>query len=108
VKKADDLMRIAADRPALLIPLARCYAACAAGDPDASRAGQEVARMLQALGAAVRNGYRDAVILKTEPDFAPFRATPGFRALLDGLKATAKQAGRRDDAGTGGAAGAPR
>jgi tetratricopeptide (TPR) repeat protein len=85
-RNADDLIRTGADRPALLLPLARCFAACAAGESDPDRRRRDVARMLDALTAAIRQGYRDAVVLKTDPDFAPFRAEPAFRATVDGLR----------------------
>jgi tetratricopeptide (TPR) repeat protein len=92
-RKAEDLMRTAADRPALLIPLARCFAACAADEPDAALRQRRVARMLDALTAAVRAGYRDVAVLKTDPDLAPFRAEPAVRSLIDGLKPTTQQPG---------------
>jgi serine/threonine-protein kinase len=89
-RKADELMRTAADRPVLLIPLARCFAACAAGESDSGRRQRDVAQMLDTLNAAVRNGYRDIVVLKSDPDFAPFRNTPAFQALVDALKPSPK------------------
>jgi serine/threonine-protein kinase len=95
-RKAEELMRTAADRPALLIPLARCFAACAAGEPDAALRRRHVARMLDALAAAVRDGYRDVAVLKTDPDFAPFRAEPAFKVLIDGLKPTTLKPGKTD------------
>ncbi len=92
VRQADELVRTAADRPALLIPLARCFAACAAAEPDAARRQRDVARLLDALGAAVRNGYRDVVVLTSDPDFAPFRAAPDFQAIMQALEAGAEVA----------------
>jgi hypothetical protein len=86
MRQADELIRTAADRPALLIPLARCFAASAAAAPDAECRQRDAARMLDALGAAVRNGYRDVVVLKTDPDFAPFSAAPAFQAVMKALK----------------------
>jgi hypothetical protein len=92
-RKAEALGRTAADRPALLIPLARCFASCAAGEPDAALRQRQVARMLDSLASAVRCGYRDVAVLKTDTDFASFRAAPAFRALIDALKPTAKPPG---------------
>jgi tetratricopeptide (TPR) repeat protein len=88
--KAEELGRTAADRPALLIPLARCFASCATDEPDAALRQRNVARMLDTLASAVRCGYRDVAILKADPDFAAFRATPAFKALIDGLKPTSR------------------
>jgi tetratricopeptide (TPR) repeat protein len=86
LRKAEELLPVAADRPALLLPLARCFAACAARETDADRS-RDVGRMLDALGASIRQGYRDAVVLRTDSDFAPFRVEPAFRSLVDGLGA---------------------
>jgi hypothetical protein len=49
--------------------------------------------MLDALSAAVRDGYRDVAVLKTDPDFTPFRAEPAFKALIEGLKLTTQLSG---------------
>jgi hypothetical protein len=84
VRTAEELLPVAADRPALLLPLARCFAACAAGESGADRS-RDVRRMLDALGASIRQGYRDAVVLRTDSEFAPFRGEPAFRSLVDGL-----------------------
>jgi hypothetical protein len=84
VKKAEELLRANADRPAVLIPLARCFAACAvSGSADGHR---RRALALEALGAAIRNGYRDAVAIRTEPDFIELLSEPGFKSLVDGIK----------------------
>jgi serine/threonine-protein kinase len=85
-RKADELIRTAADRPALLIPLARSCAACASAEPDAGRHQREVAQMLDTLARAVRNGYRDIIVLKSDPDFTPFLAAPKFQAILAAIK----------------------
>jgi serine/threonine-protein kinase len=86
VRTVEGVARTAPDRPALLISMARCFAACAAGEADADRRRRDVARMLDTLGAAVRNGYRDVLVLTSDPDFAPFRATPAFQAVMEALK----------------------
>jgi eukaryotic-like serine/threonine-protein kinase len=97
-RKADELIRTAADRPALSIPLARCFAACAAGESDSGRRQRDVARMLEVLVAAIRNGFRDTVVLKTDPDFATFQAAPAFRDLVDGLEPKTKSSGQHENA----------
>jgi serine/threonine-protein kinase len=89
-RKGDEILRTASDRLVLLIPLARCFAACAAAEPDADRRRRDEARMLEALAAAVRKGYRDVVVLKTDPDFAPFRAAPAFQVMIQALKPSPK------------------
>jgi len=90
VRKAEEIFPGAALRPAVLLPLARCFAAAAAGEPDEERRRRDLSRMLDALGAAIRNGYHDSVALRTDPDFARFRNEPAFQALLDSVKSSAK------------------
>lgn len=47
--------------------------------PDADRA-------LTLLRQAVRDGFRDAATMETDPDLNPVRSRPEFTALLNGLK----------------------
>jgi hypothetical protein len=89
-RKADELLRTAAGRTAVALPLARCFAACAAADSDDALRHRDASRMLDLLGAAIRDGYRDAFVLRTDPDFVPFRSDLAFQALLDRLKPSAK------------------
>ena len=86
LKNAEALLKTNADRPAVLVSLARCFAACAAGatnDGDRRRAS---ALALDQLGAAIRNGYRDPVAIRTEPDFTALLSDAGFSKLVDGIK----------------------
>jgi serine/threonine-protein kinase len=83
LKTAEALMKTNADRPAILFPLARAFAACATSNDDRRHA---VGRALDALGAAVRLGYRDVVAIRTDPDFAGLRSEPNFQSLVDGIK----------------------
>ena len=41
---------------------------------------------LDALGAAIRNGYRDPVAIRTDPDFTALLSEPAFKNLVDGIK----------------------
>jgi tetratricopeptide (TPR) repeat protein len=86
LKKAEELLRTNADRPAVLLPLARCFAACAVGGAtDGDR--RRVSILAQdAVGAAVRDGYRDPVAIRTDPEFSQLLADPGFKSLVDGIK----------------------
>jgi len=90
VRKAEELFHAAALRPAVLLPLARCFAASAAGELDDKRRRRDLSRMLETLGAAIRNGYRDSVALRTDADFARFRNEPALQALLDSVKSSPK------------------
>jgi len=86
LKKAEELLRTNSDRPAVLLPLARCFAACAAGgsdDADRRRAGSLA---FDALRAAIRSGYRDPVAIRTDPDFTRLLSEPEFKSLVDGIK----------------------
>ncbi len=84
--KAEELLHKAADRPAILLPLARTFAACAASNPNAD-CRRDLSRMIDALATAIHHGYRDAVAMRTDPDLAPFQTESAFQALLDRLKA---------------------
>jgi tetratricopeptide (TPR) repeat protein/predicted Ser/Thr protein kinase len=84
--KAEELLHKAADRPAILLPLARTFAACATSEPDADRR-RDLSRMTDVLAAAVHHGYRDVVVMRTDPDLALFQTEPAFQALLHELEA---------------------
>ncbi len=83
LKLAEVLKTSNADRPAVLLPLARCFAVCTGSERQGRRAS---ALALDALGAAMRNGYRDVVVIRTDPDFAELLAEPGFQSLVDAKK----------------------
>jgi serine/threonine-protein kinase len=71
-----------ADRE-VLVEIAQCYAQCAAavpGEPALARQYREKAH--EALTQALAQGYKDLVILETEPDLDALRDQPTFRALL--------------------------
>jgi tetratricopeptide (TPR) repeat protein len=71
----------------VLVEVAQCYAQCAAAVPDnpeLSRQYRENAH--EALTQAVAQGFKDLVILETEPDLDALRDQPTFQALLDKLR----------------------
>jgi tetratricopeptide (TPR) repeat protein len=85
LKRALELLHTNRDRPAVLLPVVRCFAACAAcAATDADRRNDQ-ALAQDALSAAVRNGYRDPVAIRADPEFAPLLADPGFKKLVDGI-----------------------
>jgi serine/threonine-protein kinase len=84
--EAAKLRLLVSDNVELLVQLACCYARCAGSAEGAARR-KYTAQALAALGEAVRRGYRDAVIFRTDPDLEPVRADPAFRELLGGGKA---------------------
>jgi hypothetical protein len=71
----------------LLLTIARCYAQCAtavlADTPLAVRYEQKA---LQALQAAVAQGYSDIMMLESAPDLDPVRGRPEFKKLLEKVK----------------------
>lgn len=86
MKNAEVLFKTNADRPAVLFPVARCFAACASGSTNDSLRPRAMALALDALGAAIRNGFRDPVAIRTDPDFTQLRSDPAFEKLVDGIK----------------------
>jgi tetratricopeptide (TPR) repeat protein/tRNA A-37 threonylcarbamoyl transferase component Bud32 len=81
--------------PELHIHLARCYAIASRTLPDREleRAQTLQAKAMDALGAAVKDGYRDLGCLEGEPDLAPLRDRDDFKALLAAMPPSA-QSGR--------------
>jgi predicted nucleic acid-binding protein len=89
-RQAEVVLRGAADRTAVLLPLARCFAACAAADSDDILRQRDSSRVRDLLAAVIRTGYRNSFAIRTDPDFAPFRSEPAFQALLDQLKSSSE------------------
>jgi hypothetical protein len=83
---AQELLKTNAGRPAVLVTLARCFAACAAGGTNGVDRRRARGLALDGLDAAIRNGYRDQVAIRTDPDFAPLLSEPELNKLVDGLK----------------------
>jgi tetratricopeptide (TPR) repeat protein len=79
---ADALRRRAPQSIPLLVQVARCHAACAAGTAQTERQRELLANTLDALTAAVKLGYRDRGGLETDPDLTALRDEPAFRELL--------------------------
>jgi serine/threonine-protein kinase len=71
----------------LRIDLARCYAVGSRTLPrsEAERAQLLQAKAVEALRAAVKDGYRDRGYLEGEPDFVPLHDRDDFRAILGGI-----------------------
>lgn len=70
-----------------LVELAQILAQCSATAPDQSEPRPSYAdRALDALQQAVAKGFKDVVVLETEPDLDALRPLPGFQALLAKLK----------------------
>jgi len=71
----------------VMVELAECYSQAAASvsdDPALRR--QYLDQSLGLLQRAVKQGYKDVVVLETDPDLGAVRDEPGFRALLTGAK----------------------
>ena len=54
-------------------------------DPIGKLADVAVALANEALTAAIRNGYRDAIPIRSEPDFTQLISESKFRSLLDSI-----------------------
>src|SRR5262249_14932103 len=71
----------------VLLEVAQCYTQCAAVvSPDSSLGQQYTASALRALDQAICNGFKDVVLLETEPDLDGLRGRADFQALLARLK----------------------
>ncbi len=82
LKKAEDLLKSNADRTPILLPLARCFAVCAArANDDEGRRARALAH--DALARAVDGGYRDPTPIRAEPDFTQVLSEAEFKVLLD-------------------------
>jgi serine/threonine-protein kinase len=69
----------------VLVELAQCFSQMAAGLADDAKLRAEYLDHARALiGRALAQGYRDAVVLETDPDLDAVRAAPGFRDVLSG------------------------
>jgi tetratricopeptide (TPR) repeat protein len=66
----------------LRMDLARCYAIASRAVSERERAQTLQVKAMEALRAAVKDGYRDRGYLEGEPDFGPLRAREDFKALL--------------------------
>lgn len=82
-RRADGLRPQAAQSPDLLLHLARCHAVCAAAIQQKQAHFQAALEALQALAAL---DYRDAVLLRTDPDLASLRDQSAFRALVSKME----------------------
>jgi tRNA A-37 threonylcarbamoyl transferase component Bud32/tetratricopeptide (TPR) repeat protein len=83
-----DLLRSgkANDRELLLV-IARCYAQCAAAaSGDLPLKEQYEHQALEALQAAVAQGYSDIMTLQSAPDLEPIRKRQEYKKLLAGLQ----------------------
>jgi serine/threonine-protein kinase len=70
-----------------LAEIAQCLAQCAVSASDPPPLGASCAdRAIEALNQAVAKGFKDVVILETEPDLDTLRQHAGFQALLAKLK----------------------
>jgi tetratricopeptide (TPR) repeat protein len=90
VRQAEGLLREAANRLAVSLPLARSFATCATADSDPAIRDRDLARMVEVLDTAIRGGYRDSFAVRTDPDFAALGSQPALRAVLDKIKPSSK------------------
>jgi len=86
LSKAEELCKHNANRPAVLLPLCRCFAVCAAGATDDGFRRRAEALAIDCLGAAIRSGYCDPVAIRTEPDFTQLFAEQAFQRMVNDIK----------------------
>jgi tetratricopeptide (TPR) repeat protein len=69
--------------PEFLICAARCYAQSSLAVQDNPMLRQKYRELaLTALETALKQGYKDILVLETHPDLEPVREIPGFKMLL--------------------------
>ena len=69
----------------ILVELAQCYSQMAAGRPGDDRLRDVyLDRARGLIRRALEQGYKDTVVLETDPDLDAVREAPGFRELLAG------------------------
>jgi len=86
VQGAQKLRQGVARSTELLLQLARCCAVSAAAAPDAAQKQRYVETALEAATAATKDGYKDVVVLRRDPDLESLRQTAGFQTLLTHLQ----------------------
>jgi serine/threonine-protein kinase len=84
---AQTLLEQGPERIALLLPIAACHARCLAASADTAPRRRHTEGALTALARAIEKGYRDPVVLRTDPDFAALRQEPRFKDLIEKCKA---------------------
>ncbi len=82
--EAEKLRKAAQRSTELLLQAARCFAVCASVDTPAEK--QYLAKALDALAEAVKENYRDATALETDPELEVLRAEAPYQALLAAVK----------------------
>jgi hypothetical protein len=83
-RRADAMRQQAPQSVPLAIRAARCYAVCAAGAAGSDLRKEYAAKALTALKAAARAGFRDAALVRTDPDFTGLSGEPAFQDLVTG------------------------
>jgi serine/threonine-protein kinase len=84
-RRAEQLRQRMPRATELLLQVARCYAVCATSDMP--QKGKYVAKALEMLRAATKDGYQDAVALQTDPELEAIRQDPAYLAMLTQVNA---------------------
>ncbi len=79
-KISDEIQKKAPASTPLLLQAARCQAICAAAG-DAAQRKDAVTSALGLLKSATDNGWKDASVIETDPEFSSVRSEPAYQAL---------------------------
>jgi tetratricopeptide (TPR) repeat protein len=82
-KAAGELAPCCGSAPGLLIQLSRCHAILSAASPDAGEKKQTISTSLALLKQAADCGWKDGRLIETDPEFAPVRSDPDYKALQE-------------------------
>jgi len=87
---AEGLRQNVARSTELLLQLARCYAVCAGAAADPAQKQRHTEKALEAMAAATQEGYKDLVILRSDPDIGLLQQELAYQALLTRLGKSAR------------------
>jgi serine/threonine-protein kinase len=86
---AEELLKEQPKDVEVAIAVACSYATSSSLADDAEKKRRDIEHAFEALGRAVDLGFRDAAILRYDPDLGPIREGPAWRDLMDRIKAKA-------------------
>ncbi len=88
--KADELLPSSEKRAALILPLARVFAVCAAGESEIAVRSGDLSHAKTLVESLTALSYRDSFGLATDPDLAILKSESWFQVLVDQKQLSSK------------------